>query len=116
MRHLKKGRKFGRERKVRRSFIRSLLNNFIKKERIITTEARAREIRPVVEKMITAAKTDSVPNRRLLAKTLLPGQIKKIFQEISPLCKERRGGYARIIKLGARKGDSSPMAIIELVK
>ncbi len=116
MKHIKKERKFGRERKLRRAFIRSLLNNFIKSGKITTTEARAREIRPLVEKIITRARKDTVFNRRTLAKTLQAKQIKKIFEEIGPRYKERKGGYTRIIKLGRRKlGDRSPMAVIELV-
>ncbi len=116
MKHLQKGRKFGRKRKLRRSLIRSLLNNFIKSEKITTTEAKAKEMRPLVEKIITTAKRDDISSRRLLAKTLEPKQVKKIFGEILPRYKERKGGYTRIIKLGRRKkGDASPMAVIELV-
>ncbi len=117
MKHLQKGRKFGRIRKVRRSLIRSLLNNFIKAEKMTVTEAKAKEIRPLIEKMITRAKNNTVNNRRILAKTLAPRKIKKIFSEIEPRYIERRGGNARIIKLGRRKtGDASPMAVIELIK
>jgi large subunit ribosomal protein L17 len=116
MKHLKKWRKFGRERKLRRSFIRSLLNNLVRAGKITTTEARAKEIRPLIEKMITTAKKDNVSNRRRIAKTLLPKQVKKIFSDIAPRYTERKGGYTRIVKLGRRKsGDTSPMAIIELV-
>lgn len=116
MKHLQKGRKFGRIRKVRRAFIRSLLNNLTGRERIVTTEARAKEIRPLVEKMITRAKKDTVSNRRILAKTFGPNQVKKIFAEIAPRYTARKGGYTRITKLGKRRGDASPTAIIELIK
>ncbi len=117
MRHLKRGRKFGREKKVRRSLIRSLLNNFIKAEKITTTKAKAKEIQPLVEKLITRAKKDTVSNRRLVARTLAPIQVKKLFGEIAPRYAEKKGGYTRIIKLGRRKiGDAGLMAIIELVK
>ena len=116
MLHLKRGRKFGRKRKVRRGFLRSILNNFVSKGKIKTTEARAKEIKPLVEKMISRARIDSVSNRRFLSKILEPEQIRKIFKEIAPGYKERKGGYARIIKLYRRKGDASPMAIIELIK
>jgi len=117
MKHLQKGRKFGRIRKVRRSLIRSLLNNFIKAEKMVITEAKAKEIRPLIEKMITRAKKNTVSNRRILAKTIVPKQVKKIFEEIAPRYAERHGGYTRIIKLGRRKtGDTSPMAIIEFIK
>ncbi len=81
MKHLKRKRKFGRERKLRRSLIRSLLNNLIKKEKITTTEAKAKEIRPLVEKMITRAKNNNVANRRLLARELNPAQTKKFLRK-----------------------------------
>lgn len=117
MKHLKRGRKFGRKRKLRRSLIRSLLNSLIESEKITTTEAKAKEIRPLIEKIITIAKKDTSSNRRLLAKILGAKQVKKTFIDIAPRYAERKGGYSRIIKLGKRKsGDASPMAIIELVK
>lgn len=117
MRHLKKGRKFGKIRKIRRSFIRSLLNNLVKAGKITTTEARAKEIRPLIEKMLTRAKNDTVSNRRLIAKILGAGEVKKLFIEIAPHHRKRKGGYTRIIKLGRRKlGDTSPMAVIEFIK
>lgn len=115
MKHLKKGRKLGRKRKVRRSLIRLILNSLIEKEKIATTEAKAKEIRPLIEKMITMAKKDTVSNRRLLAKTLGAKQVKKIFADIAPRYAERKGGYTRILKLRRRLGDASPMAIIEFV-
>ncbi len=116
MRHLKKGRKFGRVRKVRRALIRSLLNSLIKSGKITTTEARAKEIKPLIEKIITRAKTDTVFNRRLVDKNIGANQVKKLFTEIAPRYKERKGGYARIIKLGRRKsGDAAAMAVIEFI-
>ncbi len=116
MKHLQKGRKFGRKIKLRRSLIRSLLNNFMKSGKIVTTEAKAKEMRPLIEKIITTAKKDTLFSRRILAKTLSPKNIKKIFVEIAPRYKERKGGYTRIIKLARRKGgDASLMAVIELV-
>ncbi|MGB9598803.1 MAG: 50S ribosomal protein L17 [Minisyncoccales bacterium] len=117
MRHLKKGRKFGRIRKIRRAFLCSLLNNLVAKEKIITTEARAKEIRPLIEKLLTRAKNDTVSNRRLLRKTLSPKQIKKLFEEIAPRYRDRTGGYTRVVKLNPRKvGDASPLAVIEFIK
>jgi large subunit ribosomal protein L17 len=117
MRHLKKGRKFGRKRKLRRSLLRSLLNNLVKAEKIKTSEAKAKEIRPLIEKLTTTAKKDTLSNRRRLAKTLGTEQVKKIFKDIAPRYSQRKGGYTRIVKLGKRKsGDASPMAIIEFVK
>ncbi len=83
----------------------------------MTTESKAKEIQPLLEKLITRSKRDDVSNRRLIAKILNPAQVKKIFGEIAPLYKERKGGYTRVVKIGRRKtGDSGSMAIIELVK
>ncbi len=117
MKHLKKGRKFGRKAGLRKSMMKALLNSFVIKEKIKTTEAKAKEMRPVIEKIITRAKKDTVANRRLAAKSLCPEQVKKLFKDIAPAYSNRKGGYTRIIKMGRRKiGDAGQMAIIELVK
>lgn len=115
MRHQKTGRKFGRVRKVRRAFITGLVRSLVIKEKIRTTEARAKEIRPVVEKLVTRAKSDSVANRRQIARVLDPSSTKKIFTEIAPRYSSRKGGYIRITKLD-RRGDNAPMAVIEFIK
>lgn len=115
MKHLKKGRKFGRVRKGRTALLKSLAKNFIEHGKITTTEAKAKELRPAIEKMITRAKTDSLLSRRILSAKVGSDSAKKLISEIAPKCKDRKGGYTRIVKLGNRGGDASPMAVIELV-
>ena len=100
----------------RRALIKALANSFLMRERIQTTEARAKELRPAVEKMITRAKDKNIANQRLLARKLTPEMLKKLFDEIAPRYLDRQGGYTRIIKLGPRNSDGAKMAIIELVK
>jgi large subunit ribosomal protein L17 len=85
-------------------------------EKIKTTEAKAKELRSIAEKMITKAKNVDLANRRILAKNLTPTMTKKVIEEIAPKYSERSGGYTRIIKLGPRHTDGAHMAIIELVK
>ncbi len=96
--------------------IRSLLNNFIKAEKMTVTEAKAKEIRPLVEKMVTRAKKNTIANRRMLAKSFSPEHVKKIFGEIAPRYAERKGGYTRIIKKECRVGDAAPMCYIEYLE
>jgi large subunit ribosomal protein L17 len=116
MRKLNKGRKFSRKIGPRNALLRVLVNNFLLHEKIKTTEAKAKELRIVAEKMITRAKNSSLANRRILAQNLTPKMTKKIIDQIAPSYKERSGGYTRIIKLGPRNSDGAKMAIIELVK
>lgn len=116
MKHLRKNRKFGRPADFRRAFLWNLISDLILKERIRTTEARAKEIRPMIEKAITKAKVDNLANRRLLIKKLTLKSISKLFKDLSPRFKERNGGYCRIMKLNIRKNDSAKMVIIELLK
>ena len=116
MKHLKKHRKFGRPADFRRAFLWNLIRDLILKERIKTTEARAKEIRPMIEKAITKAKVDNLANRRLLLKRLDLKSTNKLFKDLSPRFKERGGGYSRIMKIEARKNDGAKMALIELVK
>lgn len=117
MRHGRKNRKFGRKANVRRGFIRSLAVALITHGQIKTTEARAKELRPYIEKLITKAKKGDVASRRLIRSRLGNQETlaNKIVDEIAPKYADRQGGYARIIKLPARKGDASPMAIIQFV-
>jgi large subunit ribosomal protein L17 len=114
MKHLKTGRKFGRVKNQRTALMRSLALSLIKEEKIKTSEAKAKELRPYVEKLITKAKDNSVPNRRLI-QSRLGVDSKKLFETIAPRYKERSGGYTRIVKLGNRSSDGSPRAQIELV-
>jgi len=116
MKHLKKNRKFGRPADFRKAFLWNLGNNLILKERIKTTEARAKEIRPLIEKAVSRAKNNTLSNRRLLLKNLNPKSVDKLFKELSSRFKERPGGYLRIFKLNARKNDGAEMVIIEFIK
>ncbi len=116
MRHLKKGRKFGRIRGRRQSFLKSLYRNLIMAERIMTTEARAKEIKPRLEKLVTIARRQDIASMRLLLSRLPKEAALKLYYEIAPRYKERRGGYLRIIKVGAaRKRDAAPKTVIEFV-
>lgn len=117
MRHLKKGKKFHRVRGRRISFLRNLANELIRKNRIETTEARAKAIKPIVEKLITIAKEPTLQSRRLLlSRTGDKKVVEKLLKEIGPRYKERRGGYLRILKSAkARKRDGALLSIIEFV-
>ena len=100
MRHHKKGRTLGRTRDQKRALMRSLMKSLIMHERISTTEAKAKERRPMIEKLVTHARHDTVAKRRLVA-TRLGGdskEVKKLFTTIAPRYKERAGGYVRIVK------------------
>lgn len=115
MLHKKKGRKLGRKKNARRALLKSLAVNLIKCEKIKTTEAKAKELRPFIEKMVTRAKKDNLSNRRLIISKTGENPAKKLFEKIAPKYKNRAGGYIRIIKMPRRKGDASRMAIIEFV-
>lgn len=118
MMHHRKGRKFGRESNARTALIKGLLLSLIDKESIVTTEAKAKEIRPRIEKMVTRALEDTLANKRIVLGRLYNNAkaTKKLFAEIAPRFKEVKGGYTRIIKLGRRTGDASKMAVIEFTK
>ena len=116
MRKRKKGRKFSRERDVRKALIRCLAQELYWRGKIKTTLAKAKEIRPLVEKFITKAKKNNLTAKRFLTRYLSQKVVKKLIEEIAPRYKERNGGYTRIIKLGLRKSDGAKMAIIELIK
>lgn len=114
MLHGKKIRKFGVLKKVRVALLTSLSRSLIMHGRIRTTAPRAKEIRPLVERMVTRAKKDTVANRREIAKTLERGAVTKLFKEIAPRYAKRAGGYLRITKADRRKDDAQ-MAVIEFV-
>ena len=116
MRKRKFGRKLNRKTDQRKALLKSLASALLLKEKIQTTEAKAKETSCFVEKMITKAKVDSLVSRRFLSRFFSPKIVKKIISEIAPKYKERKGGYTRIIKLGIRKLDGAKMVIIELVK
>lgn len=99
MRHHKKGRAFGRVHDQRVALMKSLMRSLVIHERISTTEAKAKELRPMIEKIVTRAKTDSVANRRLVASRIGDASaVKKLFTAIGPRYKGRAGGYTRIVK------------------
>jgi large subunit ribosomal protein L17 len=116
MRKRNKGRKLSMKKGPRKALLRSLTNNFFIYEKIKTTEAKAKELRPIAEKDITRAKKNDIASRRILLKTLNPKTVKKIIEEIAPKYKDRNGGYTRILKLGPRDSDGAKMVIIELIK
>lgn len=116
MRHLSKGRKFGRIQGRRRSFIQGLLNNLVAEERMKTTPARAKEIKPKIEKLVTLAKKQNLASLRLLISRIPKASATKLYYEIAPKYKDRNGGYTRIIKLGtSRKRDAAEQVVIEFV-
>lgn len=117
MRHRKEGKKFNRKTGQRRAFLRSLTVNVIRKGKISTTEARAKAVRPMVEHAVTIAKKDTLAGRRILAARLQdPVAVKKLYDDLAPKYKDRRGGYTRIVKSGEiRKRDGVRKAIIEFI-
>ncbi|RLF36174.1 MAG: 50S ribosomal protein L17 [Thermoplasmata archaeon] len=115
MRHKKKSRRFTKSKNQEKAMFKALATSLILNEKIITTEAKAKELRSFIEKTITRAKKDTLANRRLLAKIFSKKIIKKLFEEIGPRYKDRPGGYTRIIKLNPRPSDGAKMAIIEFV-
>lgn len=117
MKHHKAIRKFGREKNARNAFVRGLLINLIRNGRIETTLARAKEIRPHVEKLVTLAKEDSVARRRLVMSRIMnqENETKKLFTEYAPKYAKVTGGYTRILKLPNRLSDGAEKAIIEFV-
>ncbi len=118
MRHAKAGRTFNRDTNARKALFVGLAKNLIEKEQIKTTLPKAKDLRSVVEKLITRAKVDTVANRRLTASELGNSSnetVKKLFTVLGSRYANRPGGYTRVLKAGFRYGDAAPMAIIELV-
>ena len=116
MRHLKAGKKLKRDVSGRRALLRGLVTNVIEEERITTTVPKAKAAKPLVEKMITLAKRDTLHSRRQAAALLLkPEAVQKLFEKIGPRFNQRAGGYTRVVKLGWRKGDGAETAMLELV-
>ena len=117
MRHGNNKRKFGRVRKVRVALLNSLALNLIVRGKIKTTEPKAKELRPFIEKLITQAKKGDMATRRLVIAKLSNRrpEVKKLFEVIAPKYKDTKGGYTRVLKLGARKSDGAKMAVIEFV-
>jgi len=116
MRHKKRETKLGRERDPRRALLRSLATSFVISGKITTTIAKAKAIKPIVEKYITVSKEKNLTTKRKLAKYFYQEKaIRKLLNELGPKYKERKGGYTRIIHLDRRLGDDAEMAILELV-
>lgn len=117
MRHRISGRKLGRPVAHRLALYRNLVADLMRHEKIVTTEAKAKEVRSLAEKMITLGKEGSVASRRR-ALTFITDKkvVDKIFTNLAPRCANRPGGYTRLIKLGPRVGDSAPMVRLELVE
>lgn len=116
MRHRVKGKKLRRNTAHRRALLRNLTTSLLDKERVKTTLAKAKAVRPVAEKMITLGKKDTLHTRRRVLKYVFKKDVvKKLFDELGPRFSERPGGYTRIVKIGPRAGDGAEMAMIELV-
>ena len=116
MRHKKSGRKLGRSSPHRKAMFRNMASSLVRHEMIRTTLPKAKELRRVVEPLITLAKADGVANRRLAFDRLRDKEaVGKLFSDLGPRFKDRPGGYLRILKTGPRPGDAAPMAIVQLV-
>jgi large subunit ribosomal protein L17 len=109
-------RKLGRTTDIRRAMLRALVTFLFESGKIETTVARAKEVRPIAEKMITLAKNPTLSNKRLLlAYITKESVVYKLINEIAPKYESRNGGYTRIVRIGPRRGDAAEMAVIELV-
>ena len=116
MRHQKKTIKLGRTAEHRKALLANQVCSLIEHQRIKTTLAKAKAVRPLAEKMVTLGKNGSIHSRRIAFATLRQkNSVKKLFDDIAPRSTSRNGGYTRIVKLGQRKSDSAPMAFIEWV-
>lgn len=116
MRHKKSGRRLGRNSSHRKAMFRNMAASLLRHETIKTTLPKAKELRRVVEPLITLAKEDGVANRRLAFDRLRDKEVVgKLFSDLGPRFKARPGGYLRILKMGPRPGDAAPMAMVQLV-
>lgn len=116
MRHKVSGYKLKRSMSARKALFKGLVTSIIENERIVTTITKAKAVRPIVEKMITLAKRDSLHTRRQAASFLeSPAALKKLFDKLGTRFGQREGGYVRIVRLGNRKGDGAEQAMLELV-
>ncbi len=117
MRHNVMGRKLGRTTNQRKALFRNLTTELFRHNRIKTTEAKAKAIQPLAERLITLARRRDLHARRLAARDIYdPAVLQKLFDTIGPTMQDRPGGYTRIFKLGPRHGDAAKMALIELVE
>ncbi|MEK7607234.1 MAG: 50S ribosomal protein L17 [Patescibacteria group bacterium] len=116
MRHRKTGKILDRKQGPRKALLRGLVNSLVLYEKIKTTKAKAKAIKPIVEKYVTIGKTPSLHHKRLLKSELYTeGAIRKVFEVLGPRFKDRKGGYTRIINLGPRQGDGAEIVQIEFV-
>jgi len=116
MRHAMRHRKLGRTSSHREALFRNQLQSLVEKEKIVTTLPKAKELRPIAEKVITRGKHGTLHDRRWVLRWVLKRDlVKKVFDEIAPRFTARPGGYLRIVKLGPRQGDGAEMAVLELV-
>jgi large subunit ribosomal protein L17 len=116
MRHNKTGRRFSRTVSHRKAMFANLASSLIQHEQIVTTLPKAKDLRPIVEKLVTLAKRGDLHARRqAISEIRDEGTVKKLFDTIGPRYKARAGGYLRVLKAGFRHGDSSPVAVIEFV-
>ena len=116
MRHRKAGRKLNRTSSHRKAMFQNMAQALLKHEQIVTTLPKAKELAPIVEKLISLAKKGGLANRRLAISRLQDETlVTKMFDELAGRYKERSGGYTRVLKAGYRHGDNAPMAVIELV-
>ena len=117
MRHRKAGKKLGRTSSHRRAMFRNMVTSLFKHEQLVTTDAKAKEIRPIAEKLITLAKRGDLHARRqALGFMKDKGTTHKLFGELKDRYMERQGGYLRIIKKGIRKGDAAPISVVQLLQ
>ncbi len=117
MRHQKTGRKLSRRKGHRTAMLTNLAASIIKHGTVRTTEAKAKEVRPFVERLITFARSGTLHDRRIVLSRLHdPEAVRKLFTEIGPTFANRNGGYTRILKLGFRVGDNAPLSLIQLVE
>ncbi len=116
MRHRVNTKRLGRSSSSKIALLKSLATSLIKHERIETTEAKAKEIKPYVEKLVKWGKKDTLQAKRLVRKRVMEDEaVYKLFNEIAPRCSQREGGYLRMYKTRVRRGDGTPMAIVEFV-
>lgn len=116
MRHQKSGKTLGRKAEQVKALKRNLATSFIIYEKVKTTKTKAKLLRPIVEKLITLGKKDTLHRRRQVLKVVyLEGAAKKVFEVLGPKYQERKGGYTRIVKLPRRQSDGAEMAVLELV-
>jgi len=115
MRHRNKKQKLGSSFHQRKAILRSLASAVILKERIFTTEGKAKKVRPYLEKAISRAKADNLANKRILLRDFTLKVTNKLLKEVGPRYANQAGGYVRIMKTGARKSDAAQMVLIELI-